>query len=94
MFMTLVSFCEEDQLTIDIHEGMSDRKMKVETRRLKVERLELGNGDVIAEISCQGSPLTTLNAQENGNYVVMIFENGDQGKKAISFYDPKFVMAN
>ena len=82
------------QTLVSYAEPIRDEDGEIVGWALKVERLELGNGDVIAEISCQGSPLTTLNAQENGNYVVMIFENGDQGKKAISFYDPKFVMAN
>ncbi len=94
MFMTVVSFCEEKELAIDIYEGVSDRKMKVVAPRLKAERLELGSGEVRAEVSYKGESLMTLKAEENGNYVVMVFEDGEKGKKAISFYDPKFVMAN
>ena len=94
MFMTLVCFCEEKELAIDVYEGVSDRRMKMVAPRLKAERIELGSGDVRAEVSYKGEALMTLKAEENGNYVVMIFEDGGKGKKAISFYDPKFVMAN
>ena len=94
MFMTLVCFCEEKELAIDVYEGVSDRRMKMVAPRLKAERIELGSGEVRAEVSYKGEALMTLKAEENGNYVVMIFEDGGKGKKAISFYDPKFVMAN
>lgn len=68
--------------------------MKIVAPRLKAERPKLGSGEVTANVSYRGESLTTVSADQKGNYVVMVFEDGEKGKKAISFYDPKFVMAN
>jgi hypothetical protein len=89
-FLTLVSFCPEKRLFVDVQPASGEAfevpllqrratRRKFATDR---ERVAITHGDNILEV---------LKGRRAGNYVVMIYE-GEEGKEAVSFYDSKFVL--
>ncbi|NNC87433.1 MAG: hypothetical protein HKN82_03110 [Akkermansiaceae bacterium] len=93
-WVTLISFCREKELPLEVFEGMSEKTIKAAVPRLKAKRFQIGSGEVRAIVSHKGERLLTLKAQDRGNYVVMVFENEKGEKEALSFFDPKFIIAN
>ena len=94
IFVTIVSFCEEKELAIEINETASGEVVKVAVPKMKTTRAKLASGLVSAEIKYQGEVVTNVMAEKAGNYVVMLYNAVDGAKKGMVFYDPKFVLAN
>ena len=94
LHFTVISFCEEPELPIEIYESASQATKKVVVPKMKTTRVELEGALVSAEIRHAGEVVTTVMAERRGNYVVMLYTDGDGARKGVSFYDPKFVLAN
>lgn len=94
LFVTLVSFCEDKELAIEINETASGEVVKVVVPKMKTTRAALQGGLVNAEIKHRGEVVTHVMAEKAGNYVVMLYNDADGAKKGMVFYDPKFVLAN
>ena len=93
MFLTVVSFCDEPEVPLDIHETVSDTRLKTVAKRLGVVRVALQKGQNIAEISHAGEEITSLATDGSGNYVLMLYEDEEGKKGGLTFFDPKFVLA-
>lgn len=89
--LTFVSFCVEEVIDIEVKPAASDSFFAQVKRLTTTKRQFASNRDRVA-IVYQDKVLDVLKGRIAGNYVVMIYEGVD-GKDAISFYDPKFVLA-
>ena len=94
LHLTVISFCEEPELPIEIFESASQSAKTVVVPKMKTTRVELDGALVSAEIRYQEEVVTTVLAERRGNYVVMLYTDGEGDRQGISFYDPKFVLAN
>lgn len=91
--MTLVSVCEKDEVMI---KAAAQGKGAIETahvKRLGTTSVSLGGtrGEVL--VKAGEDIVTTLSPEDPGNYVVVLYQDFDGKIKALSFYDPKFVVA-
>ncbi len=91
--MTLVSVCEKDDVMI---KAAVLGKQKLETayvKRLATTAVDLGRarGEVLVKVGDE--IITTISPEDPGNYVVVLYQDADGNIKALSFYDPKFVVA-
>ena len=94
LFLTVISFCEEPELPLEIFETASQQSKKLLLPKMRTTRVELEGGLVSAEIRHKDEVITTVLAERRGNYVVMLYTDGEGGRQGVSFYDPKFVLAN
>lgn len=91
--LTMISVCDKEEITIKA-EAMG--KGTVETahvKRLATSTVDLGNarGEVLVKIGDE--ILTVVSPDGPGNYVVLLYQDPDGKTKALSFFDPKFVIA-
>jgi hypothetical protein len=94
LHLTVISFCEEQELPVEIFETASQVSKKVLVPKMRTTRVELDGALVSAEIRHKEEVVTTVLAERRGNYIVMLYTDGEGARKGISFYDPKFVLAN
>lgn len=91
--LTLLSVCDKEEIAIKA-EAMG--KGTVETahvKRLATTTVDLGKarGEVLVKIGEE--TLTVVSPDGPGNYVVLLYQDMDGKTKALSFFDPKFVIA-
>lgn len=91
--MTIVSVSSKDQIKV---QAAIQGKGAVETafaKRLSTTSVDLGRsrGEVLVKIGDE--IVNTLSPEDPGNYVVILYDDPDGKVKALSFYDPKFVIA-
>ena len=91
--MTIVPVCATDQLKCEVTAQEMKEPTVVFAKRLAINPVQLGNssGDCVLKIA--GKPMITLSPDSPGNYVVILYDDEDGNVKAISFFDPKFVIA-
>lgn len=91
--MTIVSVSSKDEIEV---KAAVQGKGSIETayaKRLSTASVDLGRarGEVLVKIGDE--IVNTLSPEDPGNYVVILYDDPDGKVKAISFYDPKFVIA-
>lgn len=92
---TVLSVCQEPEtLFATLREG-SQAKEAQSVKRLMTTTIDLGRnaGDISIYLRNQEEPLAFFRPDSPGNYVVVLYDDPDGNTKAISFYDPKFVIA-
>lgn len=91
--MTLVSVCHEDHLMVQAKLEGKEKPEVVYAKKMTTTSLDLGQarGEVLVKVG--GDLVSTIAPDEPGNYVVVLFDDEDGKVRAISFYDPKFVIA-
>lgn len=92
---TVLSVCQEPEtLFATLREG-SESKQPQSVKRLMTTTIDLGRnaGDISIYLRNQEEPLAFFRPDSPGNYVVVLYDDPDGNTKAISFYDPKFVIA-
>lgn len=91
--MTLVSACDQEEVTIKAAVQGKKTIESASVKRLTTTVVELGRsrGDVL--VKAGDEILTTVSPDDPGNYVVVLFQDSAGKIKALSFYDPKFVIA-
>lgn len=94
IFLTIVSFCEDEQLGLEVSERAGGAEKRVLVPKMKTTRVRMDGGLVAAEIKHRGRIVTNVMAEKAGNYVVMLYNGADGARKGTVFYDPKFVLAN
>lgn len=93
--LTVVSVCSEKE--VDFHVATeSKRTVELKTvKRFNVASADLGNSRGNVEIRVKGADksLCVLSLDEAGNYVAVLYNDADGKIQALTFYDPKFVIA-
>jgi hypothetical protein len=91
--MTLVSVCDKPEVTI---QAAIQGKQTVESatvKRLATTMVDLGRSRGEVLIKSGDQIITTVSPEDPGNYVVLLYQDATGEIKALSFFDPKFVIA-
>lgn len=91
--LALVPLCSQDELKIEIQvQGRPQPEISY-AKRMVVTPLGLGKSKPEVNIKVAGESVATIAPEDPGNYVVVFYEDESGKIKALSFYDPKFVVA-
>lgn len=91
--LTVVSVSSKPEVDV---RALIEGKGRVESKRVKrltTESFELGGSRSDVELRLGDDPLAFVSLDDPGNYVVLLFDDGEGKVKGISFYDPRFVIA-
>lgn len=91
--MTLVSVCDKEEVTI---QAAIQGKQTVESatvKRLATTMMDLGRSRGEVLVKAGDEIITTVSPEDPGNYVVLLYQDAAGAIKALSFFDPKFVIA-
>lgn len=91
--LSFISVCKPEEIALSVTIEGRDRPASVVARRLNISKLEIGGARAEMMISMGGRVLTHVSPDSPGNYVVILYENAEGGIAALSYYDPKFVIA-
>ena len=93
--LTVLSVCKEPEILFStMHEGET-KKVPHSAKRLMTTSIDLGATprDLYVYARDNDVPLAVFRPETKGNYVVVVYDDPDGTVKAVSFYDPKFVIA-
>ena len=91
--MTLLSVCDLDEVKVDaIIPGQKDITT-AHVKRLTTAAIDLGNTRSEAMVKVGGEIITTVSPDEPGNHVVVLYQDAEGKIRALTFFDPKFVIA-
>lgn len=91
--MTLLSVCDLDEVKVEaIIPGKSDITT-AHVKRLATAAIDLGSTRSEAMVKVGGEVITTISPDEPGNHVVVLYQDADGKIRALTFFDPKFVIA-
>ncbi|MCU0794978.1 MAG: hypothetical protein MUF31_03480 [Akkermansiaceae bacterium] len=93
--LTVVSVCAEKDVTFTIATE-ARRAFELKTvKRFDTTTVDLGNsrGDVEVRLRDTKEVLCGMSLDEPGNYVAVIYNDAEGKIRALTFYDPKFVIA-
>jgi hypothetical protein len=91
--MTVLSVCTKPEVLI---QAAVQGKGAIETsvvKRLAISRVDLGEARGEVLVRADDDVITTISPDSPGNYVVILYEDAEGVVRALSFYDPKFVIA-
>lgn len=101
--VSVVSVCAAKETAVKLVKTGADDESRLDAtglhalaERYRVTPINPGNGRNTWSVFIGGNktPATSFFMKERGNYVVILFESTDSATKALSFYDPKFVVAD
>jgi hypothetical protein len=91
--MTLLSVCDLDEVKVDaIIPGQKDITI-AHAKRLSTAVIDLGSTRSEAMVKVGGEIISTVSPDEPGNHVVVIYQDAEGKIRALTFFDPKFVIA-
>jgi hypothetical protein len=91
--MTLLSVCDLDEVKVDaIIPGQKDITI-AHVKRLSTAAIDLGSTRSEAMVKVGGEIISTVSPDEPGNHVVVIYQDAEGKIRALTFFDPKFVIA-
>jgi hypothetical protein len=91
--MTLLSVCDLDEVKVDaIIPGQKDITI-AHVKRLSTAVIDLGSTRSEAMVNVGGEIISTVSPDEPGNHVVVIYQDAEGKIRALTFFDPKFVIA-
>lgn len=91
--MTLLSVCDKEEIAVSTEIAGKGTGEIAHVKRLSTTSVDLGRskGEVFVKIG--NEILTTVSSDDPGNYVVLLYQDMEGKTKALSFFDPKFVIA-
>lgn len=92
--MTLLSVCDLDEVRVDaVIPGKQD-VTPAHVKRLSTAAIDLGSTRSEAMVKVGGEIITTVSPDEPGNHVVVLYQDAEGKVSALTFFDPKFVIAH
>lgn len=91
--MALVSICDLPEVRVIANNHAKGTNDTAYVKRLAITMVDLGNAKGEAFVKDGERILTTVSTDSPGNYVVILYQDQEGKLSAISFYDPKFVIA-
>ena len=91
--MTLVSVCEKDEVMIQAAVQGKGTIEKAYVKRLATTSVDLGQSRGEVLVKAGDEIVTTISPEDPGNYVVLLYQDAEGTVRALSFFDPKFVIA-
>jgi hypothetical protein len=91
--LSLVSVCKPEEIAVNLTVEGRERVEKAIATRLKISKVELGakRGEILVALG--DKTIANVSPDSPGNYVVILYENAEGGIEALSYYDPRFVIA-
>ena len=94
LHFTIISFCEEQELELEVLETVSEVSQMVTVAKMKARRVKIEGGLVSVHIMHRDKVVERLATDQKGNYVVMLYTDAEGAQKGVTFYDSKFVLSN
>lgn len=91
--LALVPLCGDDELKVEIQVAGRPQPDISYAKRMVVTPVGLGKSKPEVNIKVDGESVATIAPEDPGNYVVVFYEDEAGKVKALTFYDPKFVIA-
>ena len=91
--LSLVSVCKSDEMPVTLVLMSSGKQQTAYAKRLAIQKVDIGRlrGEVLVKRA--ETLLCTVSPDSPGNYVVILYEDAKGQVEALSYYDPKFVIA-
>jgi hypothetical protein len=91
--MTLVSVCGKPEVKVQAAVAGKADIESTTVKRLAVSSIDLGRNRAEVMVKADDEIITTVSPEDPGNYVVVLYADPEGKTKALSFFDPKFVIA-
>jgi len=91
--LAVVSLCPQDEIRVNVAGADQAKAVPLDAKRLVISSISLGKAKSDVTLTVDGEMIATLGTEDPGNYVVVLYEDENGKVKALSFYDPKFVIA-
>lgn len=91
--LTLVSVCQQEEVLVSTTIESLKKQEKTGVKRLGISSVDLGRARGEVTLKLGAEPLTSVSLDEHGNYVVILYDDADGKVHAVSFLDPKFIIA-
>jgi hypothetical protein len=93
--LTVISVAGEAETLFTTTRDGAKARTPARVKRLMTTSIDLGKraGDVGLYLRDAEQPLSYFRPDAAGNYVVVLYDDAAGGIKAVSFHDPKFVIA-
>lgn len=91
--MTLLSVCDVDEVSVQAISPEKNEIQVANVKRLSTTSIDLGSTRSEAMMRVGGEILTTVSPDDPGNHVVVIYQDANGKILALTFFDPKFVIA-
>jgi hypothetical protein len=91
--LSLVSVRTAEETAVELAVTGRNKVEKAFAKRLTISKTDLGRvrGEVMVRLGAR--VLTIISPDSPGNYVVILYESAEGRVEALSYYDPKFVIA-
>jgi hypothetical protein len=91
--LTFVSVCDLEDVVVNAGSPGSRKPEFVRVRRLTTSSLNIGGRRNEVLVRDRERMLLTVSPDHPGNYVIVLYQDAQCTLRALSFYDPKFVIA-
>ncbi len=94
---SFISLCDLPEIRLTASILADDTTRDVIARRLEITTLDAGRARteiVIRRVDNDAGILATISPDAPGNHVVILYQDGAADVRALTFFDPRFVMAN
>jgi hypothetical protein len=93
--LTVLSVCKSPEVLFSTLQEGEEKKAANSAKRLMTTTVDLGarSKDLGLFLHNVEAPVAVFRPEAKGNYVVVLYDDPDGSVKAVSFYDPKFVIA-
>lgn len=90
--LAMVSLCPEEGVNV-MAESLGKKPELMYAKRMTVVTTSLGDSKTEVVLKVAGETIAMVSPEDPGNYVVILYQDEAGKIKALSFYDPKFVVA-
>ncbi|MBB5349899.1 hypothetical protein HNR46_000120 [Haloferula luteola] len=93
--LTVVSVCALPNVNFNVATEARKAYEERSVKRFNTQTVDLGSsrGDVVVRLRGEKNPICKMSPDQAGNYVAVFYDDPDGKVKALTFYDPKFVIA-
>jgi hypothetical protein len=91
--VSMVSVCKEESVGVDFSVEGREEPIRAFAKRLNIAKVDIGGKRAEIVISKDERLLTNISPDSPGNYVVILYDSASGQIEALSYYDPKFVIA-
>jgi hypothetical protein len=91
--VSLISVCKPEEIPLKLTVEGREAPVRAFAKRLAISKVELGGKRGEIMVSHEERVLANISPDSPGNYVVILYENAEGIIEALSYYDPKFVVA-
>ncbi|MEX1049169.1 MAG: hypothetical protein WED15_06555 [Akkermansiaceae bacterium] len=91
--VSLVSVCKPEEIALNLTVEGKDEPVRAFANRLAISKADLGGKRGEIMVSLANRVIANISPDSPGNYVIILYENAGGTIEALSYYDPKFVIA-